>query len=68
MQTTADDELLYSAIHKAAGLTVPGHSMISIGTIPVEHKSVHWLSMGATGRNHLRGGIPAGSFVGTAVN
>ena len=45
-----------SAIHKAAGLTVPGRSMISTGTIPVEHKSVHWLSMGAAGRNHLGGG------------
>ena len=42
-----------SAIHKVAGLMVPGHSMISTGTIPVEQKSVHWLSMGATGRNGL---------------
>ena len=24
------------------------------GTIPVEQKSVHWLSMGAAGRNDLR--------------
>ena len=29
-----------SAIHKAAGLIVPGHSMISTGTIPVEKKNV----------------------------
>ena len=36
---------------------VPSHSMISTGTIPVEHKSVHWLSMGATSRNH-----PWGAF------
>ena len=36
---------IYSAIHKAAGFTVPSRSMISTGTIPVEHKSVHWLSM-----------------------
>ena len=42
--------------------------MISTGTIPVEHKSVHWLSMGATGKNHLwGGGIPAGGFLGTAL-
>ena len=48
-------ECSYSTIHKAAGLTVPGHSMILTGTIPVEHKSVHWLSMGATSRNGLGG-------------
>ena len=36
-------------IHKAAGLTVPGRSIISTGTIPVEQKSVDWLSMGAAG-------------------
>ena len=47
--------MVYSAIHKAASLMVPSRSMISTGTIPVEHKSVHWLSMGATGRNHLWG-------------
>ena len=45
-----------SAIHKAADLTVPGRSMISTGTIPVEQKSVHWLWMGATSRNSLLGG------------
>ena len=56
-----------SAIHKAAGLMVPSCSMILTGTIPVEHKSVHWQSMGAAGRNHLWG-LPAGSFWGTAGN
>ena len=45
--------MIYSAIHDAAGLTVPRHSMISTGTIPVEQKSVHWLSMGAAGRKGL---------------
>ena len=34
---------IYSAIHKATGLTVPGRSKNLAGTIPVEHKSVHWL-------------------------
>ena len=48
--------LSYSAIHKAVGLMVPGCFMILTGTIPVEHKSVHWMSMGAAGRNHLFGG------------
>ena len=48
-------KLFNSTIHKAADLMVRGHSMISTGTIPVEHKSVHWLSMGAAGRNHLWG-------------
>ena len=33
----------YSAIHKAIDLMVPGRSMISTGTIPVEQESVHWL-------------------------
>ena len=37
-------------MHKATGLTV---LTVLTGTIPVEHKSVHWLSMGAGGRNHL---------------
>ena len=46
---------IYSAIHKVDGLTVPGRSMTSTGTIPVEQKSVHWLSMGATSRNGLWG-------------
>ena len=44
---------LYSAIHKAGGFTVHGCSTGSPGIIPVEQKSVHWLSMGATGRNDL---------------
>ena len=41
----------YSAIHKAAGLTVASRSMFLIGTIPVEQKSVHWLSMGVASWN-----------------
>ena len=52
----------YSAIHKAAGLTVPGRSMIWTGTIPVEHKSVHWLSMGAPGRNHFWGAFQSAAL------
>ena len=52
----------YSAIHKAASLMVPGHSMISTGTIPVEHKSVHWLSMGAAGGNNLLGAFQPAVF------
>ena len=36
-------DLVNGAIHRAAGLTVPGRSMNSTGTIPVEHKSVHRL-------------------------
>ena len=59
--------IINSAIHKAAGLTVPGRSMILTGTIPLEHKSVHWQLMGAAGRNNL-GGVPAGGFGGTAGN
>ena len=35
--------LFNSAIHKAVGLTIPGHSMTSTGTIPVEQKNLHWL-------------------------
>ena len=52
-----------SAIHKAAGLMVPGRSKISAGTIPVEQKSVHWLSMGTAGWNVLLEGIPACGFL-----
>ena len=43
---------------------VPGCSMISTGTIPVEQKSVHWLSMGAAGRNGL-GGCSGQQFFGS---
>ena len=50
-----------SAIHKAAGLTVPGRSMILTGTFPMEQKSVHWLSMGA-GRNGLWGAFQPAVF------
>ena len=52
----------YSTIHKAAGLTISSHSMISIGTIPVEQKSVHWLSMGAAGRYDLWGAFWSAVF------
>ena len=34
--------LFYSAIHKAASLTVPGHSMILPGTIPETRISREW--------------------------
>ena len=54
--------LVNSAIHKVIGLTVPGCSMILTGTIPVEHKSVHWLSMGAGSRNHLGGAFKLAVF------
>ena len=50
-----------------AGLRVPGHSMILTGIIPVEQKSVDWLSMGAASRNAL-GGILAGVFLEAAGN
>ena len=43
----------YRAIHKASGFTVHGRSTGLPGIIPVEQKSVHWLSMGAAGRNDL---------------
>ena len=51
-----------SAIHKAAGLTDPGHSMISTGTITMEQKSVHWLSMVAASRNGLWGAFRPPAF------
>ena len=56
----------YSAIHKAAGVTVPGCSMILTGTIIVEQKSVYLLSIGAASRNGLGGGD--GFFVNSAVS
>ena len=37
-------------------------------TIPMEQKCVHWLSMGATGRNGLWGVFQKGVFLGTASN
>ena len=40
--------IYYSAIHKAAGLTVPSHSMILPGTIPetpVSREWSQWLEM-----------------------
>ena len=36
---------------KTPALMLPGRFITSAGTILVEQKSVHWLSMGATGRN-----------------
>ena len=58
--------LVNSAIHKAADLTVPSRSMTSTGTIPVGHKNVHWLSMAAASRNHLGGMFQPAFFLGTA--
>ena len=43
--------MINSTIHKAGNLTVQSHSTGLPGIIPVEQKSVHWLSMGAAGRN-----------------
>ena len=43
--------VINSAIHKAGGFTVHSRSTGLPGIIPVEQKSVHWLSMGAAGRN-----------------
>ena len=45
---------LNSTIHKAGGFTVHGRSTGLPGIIPVEQKSVHWLSMGATVQNALQ--------------
>ena len=42
-----------SAIHKASSFTVHGRSTGLPGIIPMEQKSVHWLSMGAASRNDL---------------
>ena len=56
-------KISYSAIHKAAGLTVPGRSMILTGTIPMEQKSVHLLSMGAASRT-TSGGHSSCRFFG----
>ena len=71
--------MLNSAIHKAAGLTVNGRSMISTGTIscgtqkcPLAVNGSCWqeppLGGISAGRNHLWGGIPAGGFLGMAGN
>ena len=43
-----------STIHKASGFMVHGCSTGLPGIIPVEQKSVHWLSMGAASRNDLQ--------------
>ena len=46
--------VINSAIHKAGSFTVHGRSTGLPGIIPVEQKSVHWLSMGAARRNDLQ--------------
>ena len=58
-----------SAIHKAAGLTVPGHSMILPGTIPETHISCEWswwLEQ-PLGVVPIAGRTPTGGFVNSAV-
>ena len=46
--------MFYSAIHKAGGFMVHGCSTGLPGIIPVEQKSVHWLSMEAAIQNTLQ--------------
>ena len=50
----------------AGGFTVHGCSTGLPGIIPVEQKSVHWLSMGAASRNNLQ--MLYGGFVNSAGN
>ena len=58
----------YSAIHKAAGLTVPGHSMILPGTIPETPISREWSQRLEHPPDHvLYGGRLYGGFVNSAV-
>ena len=67
----AEMYFIYSAIiYKATGLTVPGRSMISTGTNPMEQKSVHWLSMGPPAGMALggEGAFRPPVFWGTAGN
>ena len=52
-ELTANYVTTDSAIHKAGGFMVHGHSIGLPGIIPVEQTSVYWLSMGASGRNDL---------------
>ena len=68
LQARQCSERINSPIHKAGGFTVHGHSTGLPGIIPVEQKSVHWLSMGAAGRNDLLSGRPYGGFVNSAAN
>ena len=57
-----------SAIHKAAGLTVPGRSMILPGTIPETPISREWSQQLEHPPDHvLYGGRPYGGFVNSAV-
>ena len=53
VNSTVKRWLPYSAIHIAGGFMVHGRSTGLPGIIPVEQKSVHWLSMGAASRNDL---------------
>ena len=43
VRNSSSNWAVYSVIHKAVGLTVPGRSMTLTGTIAVEWKNVHWL-------------------------
>ena len=57
-----------STIHKAAGLTVPGHSMILPGTIPEIPISHEWSRQLERPPDHiLYGGRPYGGFVNSAT-
>ena len=59
---------VYSAIHKAAGLTVPGCSMILPGTIPEIPISREWSQrLERPPDQVLYGGRPYGGFVNSAV-
>ena len=73
-QTTASHGttmlLLYSTIHKAAGLTVPGRSMILPGTVPetpISREWSQWLEQ-RLGVIPTAGRTPTGGFVNSAVN
>ena len=59
----------YSAIHKAAGLAVPGRSMILPGTIPetpISHKW-SWQLERPLGVIPTAGRMPTGGFVNSTV-
>ena len=59
----------YSPIHKAAGLTVPGHSMILPGTIPetpISHEWSQWLGR-PLGVVPTADRMPTSGFVNSAV-
>ena len=58
-----------SAIRKAAGLTVPGHSMILPGTVPETPISHEWEpSTGMVSEIVHTGECLAGTFVNSTVN